>query len=63
MEVICNLYKTSGKWYGEHTFMAFDNQFPSDLEVVIKCMDNYTNPKEFVIHVTMGNKSRIILPS
>jgi hypothetical protein len=65
MEVICNLYKTSGKWYGEHTFMyegSYKGDFPDNSLIEYECGKSYTFPQNYVIHIQIGNQSRIILP-
>ncbi len=65
MEIICNLYKPdTGKWYGEHTFIVEYSDFirPTNEEIWKSCETSYTNPRDFIIHVSYRNMSKIILP-
>lgn len=63
MEVICNLYKASGKWYGQHTFFhySFMDQ-PTNEVILMECERGYTNPQDFIIHVQHGQFSKLIIP-
>lgn len=66
MEIKCQLYKPTGKWYGDHTIYLEQPRLffnITDEFIISECSKGYTNPSTFIIHVQSGYNSRLILPS
>jgi hypothetical protein len=52
MTVKCNLFKQTGKWYGEVTFETDAEPWQISEEAVLKkCGKEYTNIENFFIYV------------
>lgn len=52
MKVKCNLFKPTGKWYGEVTFETNTEPWQIDHDEVLKeCSKEYSNIEFFFIHV------------
>jgi hypothetical protein len=56
--ITVNLYKASGKWYGQFEFET--EGFPFLYEVQNECLKHYTDI-QFNFHVTDGETSRLYI--
>lgn len=59
-KITVNLYKSTGKWYGQFEFDYGSTDFPSKFRIQEECLNHYTDD-EFNFHVSDGTESRLYL--